>query len=676
IAPTPFEDDFIFEEGECPPEMCWAECVDDWDTDGICFERTVFPLSCPVGVCCFSVEVPCAIGDGDGDGLDVPEGDVDDLEPGPTPIHDDDWDFDVPEPDEGDGDFDPIFEDDFDFDDEFDFESDSETCPPELCKASCVSELVDHDGDGVCWSRITLPFTCAVGICCFEEQVPCGEPQPRDTCTEYRFNLSWGSLGSGLGQFSWPQGVVKTSSGFVYVADYVNDRVQKFTGDGVFVKEVTYPGFSKPGEIAVGSGGSYFVVGIMDFGGGMIELAVIEFNGSDEYARIIIDFVNPFDSPVDVAASIDRVYVADSGSKKIFIFELVEDSWVFEKKWGTDISGDAIPSDPKAVSIDSKGKVYVADYANHKIKKFHEDGTLSRWWGGSGVFANPWDVFVDEFDFVYVADSGNNQIQKYDSDGTFITKFGSMGSGAGEFRYPSSVFEDGFGSVYVADTQNNRIQLWSCNHSLCSQYDALLDVGNDSALPWEWESLGREYASDRVWVNPENVTGKINAILRAGCLSGECIDCVVDGEECLIPFSFRTADPVYPALVMFGGGLFVEDINFSYWIVDTVADVPYGSRFRFSEGGNWTVRFEVDELQYGNVTGNVTYLIPLYADCRDLCFDITYLPYHPPGAPPDNPLDAHDAVDDAMYRLLDQKLDVDPKDGVIEKLDLDRDGTK
>ncbi|MFH1788193.1 MAG: hypothetical protein ABH834_02285, partial [Candidatus Altiarchaeota archaeon] len=63
-----------------------------------------------------------------------------------------------------------------------------------------------------------------------------------------------------------------------------------------------------------------------------------------------------------------------------------------------------------------------------------------------------------------------------------------------------------------------------------------------------------------------------------------------------------------------------------------------------------------------------TYLVPPDADCRDLCFDILYVENKPPSG-----LDAFDAVDDAMYRLIDEKLDVNPKDGVMEKVDIDGD---
>ena len=43
------------------------------------------------------------------------------------------------------------------------------------------------------------------------------------------FVKQWGSSGSGDGQFNAPYGIAVDGSGFVYVADTFNNRVQKFT---------------------------------------------------------------------------------------------------------------------------------------------------------------------------------------------------------------------------------------------------------------------------------------------------------------------------------------------------------------------------------------------------------------------------------------------------------------
>jgi tripartite motif-containing protein 71 len=42
------------------------------------------------------------------------------------------------------------------------------------------------------------------------------------------FLTKWGSQGNGDGQFNFPYGVAVDGSGNVFVAEYNNDRVQKF----------------------------------------------------------------------------------------------------------------------------------------------------------------------------------------------------------------------------------------------------------------------------------------------------------------------------------------------------------------------------------------------------------------------------------------------------------------
>lgn len=52
---------------------------------------------------------------------------------------------------------------------------------------------------------------------------------------EYQFITKWGSLGTGPGQFDG-QNNVAGSGDFIYVPDYHNQRIQKFTNDGQLIK--------------------------------------------------------------------------------------------------------------------------------------------------------------------------------------------------------------------------------------------------------------------------------------------------------------------------------------------------------------------------------------------------------------------------------------------------------
>ena len=54
-------------------------------------------------------------------------------------------------------------------------------------------------------------------------------------------NIGYGN-GSGRGQLNYPFGVATDSSGSVFVADYYNGRIQKFKGDGSFVRTIVSSG--------------------------------------------------------------------------------------------------------------------------------------------------------------------------------------------------------------------------------------------------------------------------------------------------------------------------------------------------------------------------------------------------------------------------------------------------
>src|SRR5207253_2772149 len=76
--------------------------------------------------------------------------------------------------------------------------------------------------------------------------------------------LTWGSQGSGLGQFQDPEGIALGTGGMVYVTDRYNDRVQAFTRTGSFIGSWGSSGtgqgqFTGPIGIAVNSGGEVFV---------------------------------------------------------------------------------------------------------------------------------------------------------------------------------------------------------------------------------------------------------------------------------------------------------------------------------------------------------------------------------------------------------------------------------
>ncbi len=59
---------------------------------------------------------------------------------------------------------------------------------------------------------------------------------------EGRFLKTWGSKGTGPGEFNTPHAIVVDAKGLVYVGDRENKRIQVFDADGGFLREWTQLG--------------------------------------------------------------------------------------------------------------------------------------------------------------------------------------------------------------------------------------------------------------------------------------------------------------------------------------------------------------------------------------------------------------------------------------------------
>ena len=323
------------------------------------------------------------------------------------------------------------------------------------------------------------------------------------------FLTKWGTEGTGNGQFSNPQGIAVSSSGIVYVADSANDRIQKFSSTGAFLGKWGSSGvgdgqFANPMSIAVDSVGDVLVANFgrvqrFDSNGnflskwsssatsaisigssGTIHVAgsdrIREYNPSGSLLAELMfvsssadgQFSNPRGITTDPSGN---VYVADFGQRRIQRFD---PDGNFLVEWGSSGSGNGQFNQPHDLAADSSGSVYVADTVNRRIQKFDSDGDFLAKWGslgtGDGQFNNPAGISVAPSGNVYVADTNNNRIQKFDSDGTFLSKWGSSGSGDGQFSLPRGIAVDSSGNVYVADTNNNRIQKFDSDGTFLSKW--------------------------------------------------------------------------------------------------------------------------------------------------------------------------------------------------------------
>ena len=133
-------------------------------------------------------------------------------------------------------------------------------------------------------------------------------------------------------------------------------------------------------------------------------------------------------------------------------------------------------SSPAALDFDSRGNLYVADAANHRIRKISPSGEVSTLSGGAAGYAdgplalarffNPKGLAVDDDDNLYVSEGSTNayHIRKITPAGDVSTLAGGaegQADGQGRsaaFLQPQGLAVDGQGVVFVVDAGNHRIR--------------------------------------------------------------------------------------------------------------------------------------------------------------------------------------------------------------------------
>ena len=218
---------------------------------------------------------------------------------------------------------------------------------------------------------------------------------------------------------------VETRDGKLYVAEYLNDRIQVFSLAGESLSSVGTSG-SGPGE---------------------------------------------FDAPGGVGVdAAGRLYVADFYNHRIQVFDSEgrpRPQLGTTGKKGISAGEFNYPTD---TAVLSDGNIAVADAYNDRIQIFTPEGEFLRKWGGPFATdipgsANGWfnvatGVGAGKDGVVFVADFYNHRIQKFTSEGEFLVAFGEEGTGEGQLDRPTDMAVDDDGNVYVVDFGNHRVQVF------------------------------------------------------------------------------------------------------------------------------------------------------------------------------------------------------------------------
>jgi trimeric autotransporter adhesin len=251
-------------------------------------------------------------------------------------------------------------------------------------------------------------------------------------------------------EINFPYGGACDAVGNYYFADNYNNRIRKITPSGTIT--------TVAGD------------GTMGYAG-------------DGGPAIFAELSSPYDIVFDASGN---MYIADEGNNCI---RKVTPSGFISTVAGTGtggFSGDGGQAtlanlyNPTSIDIDATGNLYVADFANRRIRMVNTSGIINTI-AGNGTIGNtgnggqatlaeldsPFYIALNATGSLFISDFGNHNIRKVNTSG-IINAFAGNGTGGysgdggqaifAELKQPTGITFDGAGNLYIADYGNKRIR--------------------------------------------------------------------------------------------------------------------------------------------------------------------------------------------------------------------------
>jgi len=334
-----------------------------------------------------------------------------------------------------------------------------------------------------------------------------------------------GISGSTSSLLNFPFGLFVDTHDTLYIADYLNNRIQKWapgTVSGTTIAGTGTAGNSdseidNPANVFLDTSKNIFVTDylnnrIQKFSHGSIHATTVAGNHTGRGGGN--------DSLLDLPTSIyvdnkDTIFVCDGNNSRIMKWGRGADTGILVAggHFGSSASDLSVPL---GIYMDTNRNLYIADTYNNRIQQWRlgmssglaiAGGTF-----GSSLseFSNPSGVYVDGNNTVYVADAGNNRIIKWIIGGSSgVNIAGSItcdtGSVDSMLNNPANVFLDPNGNLFVADASNNRVQKFSNSISITHIADS---AGTYSATGFTYKG---GMATDSIFIYPNDTpTVKIN----------------------------------------------------------------------------------------------------------------------------------------------------------------------
>lgn len=255
-----------------------------------------------------------------------------------------------------------------------------------------------------------------------------------------RYVTTWGEKGSGSGQFKDPRGLSVDPSGFLYVADTGNQRVQKFDPFGRFVTKIGGFGWDEEqfdGPVAVSSrnGLDVFVADIYNqrierYDKDLYYLATL--NSSEEWAEYL-----QFGFPSDVALfTTGELFCLDGENHRVLKLDVLGYP---QRSFGGFDSGDGRLIHPRRLAVSDQGNVYVSDWEPPgRIVVFDVYGNY-RFTFGEGILDVPSGLAVLPDETILATDGALKNVFVFQKSGGLLGYFEGTREAGVRFEEPVDV---------------------------------------------------------------------------------------------------------------------------------------------------------------------------------------------------------------------------------------------
>ena len=255
---------------------------------------------------------------------------------------------------------------------------------------------------------------------------------------QYQFAFQFGSEGKEQGQFDKPLGIaVSDKRTTLAVADLKNKRVQMFSFDGNFLREIALEG----------------------------ETSSVAFTESGD----LLSFVARGDNKLPLYTEGGQFirYISD---------EHVKIPWY--------------------ISVGSDGRIITCDSGDKTIKVLSPDGkTLLQSFRALGCDVVPWCAVYQQDKF-FVSYPMANRVMVFNNAGEYLYDIGSEGTGDGQFSGPNALAIDKFNRLIICDRDNDRLQLFTLDGKYVAKVAGSFFDHNSHLLGCAVSNTGHLFVTD------------------------------------------------------------------------------------------------------------------------------------------------------------------------------------